>query len=85
MSLIPVAEAETREAELDAADAIIFGSPTYMGGVSAEFAKFKYGSVWVGPGLPGGFQPLQGPDQGSQPGIAAPDFRTINVLSQAHR
>ena len=41
VSLIPVAEAEAREAELDAADAIIFGSPTYMGGVSAEFAKFK--------------------------------------------
>ena len=40
-SLIPVAEAEAREAELDGADAIIFGSPTYMGGVSAEFAKFK--------------------------------------------
>ena len=40
-SLIPVGEAEAREAELDAADAIIFGSPTYMGGVSADFAKFK--------------------------------------------
>src|SRR5260370_34792315 len=41
ISLVPVAEAEARAAELDAADAIIFGSPTYMGGVSAEFAKFK--------------------------------------------
>jgi NAD(P)H dehydrogenase (quinone) len=41
VSLIPVAEAEARGAELDAADAIIFGSPTYMGGVSADFAKFK--------------------------------------------
>ena len=41
VSLIPVAEAEARQAELDGADAIIFGSPTYMGGVSAEFAKFK--------------------------------------------
>jgi multimeric flavodoxin WrbA len=40
-TLIPVGEAEGREAELDAADAIIFGSPTYMGGVSADFAKFK--------------------------------------------
>ena len=39
--LIPVADAEARAAELDAADAIIFGSPTYMGGLSAEFAKFK--------------------------------------------
>jgi NAD(P)H dehydrogenase (quinone) len=41
VSLIPVADAEARQAELDGADAIIFGSPTYMGGVSAEFAKFK--------------------------------------------
>src|SRR5262245_31628972 len=41
VSLIEVTEAEAREAELDVADAIIFGSPTYMGGVSAEFAKFK--------------------------------------------
>jgi NAD(P)H dehydrogenase (quinone) len=40
-SLIPVGDAEAREAELDAADAIIFGSPTYMGGVSADFARFK--------------------------------------------
>src|SRR4051812_11489539 len=39
--LIPTDEAEAREAELDGADAIIFGSPTYMGGVSADFAKFK--------------------------------------------
>jgi multimeric flavodoxin WrbA len=41
VNLIPAGEAEAREAELDAADAIIFGSPTYMGGVSADFAKFK--------------------------------------------
>ena len=41
VALIPVAEAEARAEELDRADAIIFGSPTYMGSVSAEFAKFK--------------------------------------------
>ena len=41
VSLIPVAEAEAREAELDGADAIIFGSPTYMGSVSADFARFE--------------------------------------------
>jgi multimeric flavodoxin WrbA len=40
-NLISVDQAEAREAELDAADAIVFGSPTYMGGVSADFAKFK--------------------------------------------
>jgi len=41
VTLIPVAEAEAREAELTAADAIIFGAPTYMGSLSADFAKFK--------------------------------------------
>jgi multimeric flavodoxin WrbA len=41
VSLVSVDEAEAREAELDQADAIIFGSPTYMGGISADFAKFK--------------------------------------------
>jgi NAD(P)H dehydrogenase (quinone) len=40
VSLLPVAEVETRQSELEAADAIIFGTPTYMGGPSAEFAKF---------------------------------------------
>jgi NAD(P)H dehydrogenase (quinone) len=40
-ALIPVTEAETREGELDRADAIVFGSPTYMGGVTADFARFK--------------------------------------------
>src|SRR5258708_28571536 len=41
VSLVPVAEAEARAAALDGADAIIFGSPTYTGGVSAEVAQFK--------------------------------------------
>ena len=41
VTLVPVADAEAHAATLDAADAIIFGSPTYMGGVSAEFARFK--------------------------------------------
>src|SRR5262249_46108373 len=92
-----------RQAELDTADAIIFGSPTYMGGVSAEFAKFKdwtskrwlegtwrnklaagftssaswngdkhntlyqlltlalqHGMVWIGLGLPGGYNHSKG-------------------------
>ncbi|HZQ02129.1 MAG TPA: flavodoxin family protein [Reyranella sp.] len=40
-ALVPVTDAEARAGELDAADAIVFGSPTYMGGVTAEFAKFK--------------------------------------------
>jgi multimeric flavodoxin WrbA len=34
--------------ELDAADAIVFGCPTYMGSVSAEFKRFmeSSGSIW---------------------------------------
>jgi NAD(P)H dehydrogenase (quinone) len=49
-SLVPTTEAEAREAELDGADAIVFGSPTYMGGVSADFAKFKdwTSKKWIG-------------------------------------
>jgi len=40
VALIPVAEAEARAAEIDAADAVIFGAPTYMGSVSAPFKTF---------------------------------------------
>jgi multimeric flavodoxin WrbA len=40
VSLIPVAEAEARAAEIDAADAVVFGAPTYMGSVSAPFKAF---------------------------------------------
>jgi len=47
--LIPVAEIEKHWRELDAADAIIFGAPTYMGGVSAPFKAFMDASsrVWL--------------------------------------
>jgi len=51
--LVPVAEAEARIAEISAADAIIFGAPTYMGSVSAPFKAFMdfsskawYGREW---------------------------------------
>jgi multimeric flavodoxin WrbA len=43
VALIPVAqlgESSSRWADLDAADAIIFGAPTYMGSVSAEMKRF---------------------------------------------
>ena len=53
VALIPVEEAEERLGELDAADAIIFGAPTYMGGASAKFRTFAemtskkwYGQAW---------------------------------------
>lgn len=40
---------------LKAADAIIFGSPTYMGGVAAQFKAFADGTaeVWYGRGFAG--------------------------------
>ena len=46
--LVPVESAEEHGAALAAADAIIFGSPTYMGGVSAPFKAFMDASskVW---------------------------------------
>ena len=48
VSLIPVEEYAARSAELDAADAIIFGAPTYMGSASAPFKAFMDASskVW---------------------------------------
>jgi len=53
VSLVPVEEYEARAAELDAADAIIFGAPTYMGSASAQFKAFMdassklwYGQAW---------------------------------------
>ena len=38
--LVPVAEADQHAADLAEARAIIFGSPTYMGTISADFKKF---------------------------------------------
>ena len=37
---VPVGEAEARMDEIDQADAVIMGCPTYMGTVSAEMKKF---------------------------------------------
>lgn len=49
VSSLPVEEAEARWSELDEADAIIFGAPTYMGSVSAPFKQFMDQSsrTWV--------------------------------------
>lgn len=44
VSLVPVAEVEQRWAELDAADALILGAPTYMGSLSAAFKAFMEAS-----------------------------------------
>lgn len=50
--LIPADEAEANTALLDGADAIVFGSPTYMGSVSAKFKEFMEWSskTWYGRG-----------------------------------
>ncbi len=47
--LISVADIAKHWQDLDAADAIIFGAPTYMGGVSAPFKGFMDASskVWM--------------------------------------
>ncbi len=43
-TLVPVAEALDRLPELDAADALVFGCPTYMGNVPAAFKAFMDGT-----------------------------------------
>ena len=48
--LVPVESAAQQWRDLDDADAIIFGTPTYMGGVSAPFKAFMDSSskIWAG-------------------------------------
>lgn len=50
--LISVTDIDKHWQDLDAADAIIFGAPTYMGGVSAPFKAFMDASskVWMAQG-----------------------------------
>ena len=47
--LVPVEEAEAHWKTLEASDAIVFGSPTYMGNVSGPFKTFMDASskVWL--------------------------------------
>lgn len=49
---VPVEEFDARQAELDAADAIVFGAPTYMGSVSAPFKTVMDASskIWYARG-----------------------------------
>ncbi|MGE0151371.1 MAG: flavodoxin family protein [Reyranellaceae bacterium] len=42
--LVPVEQADARLGELHAADAIVFGAPTYMGSASAPFKAFMDGT-----------------------------------------
>ncbi|MBR9972845.1 flavodoxin family protein [Magnetospirillum sulfuroxidans] len=50
--LVPVEDFEAKQALLDGADAIIFGSPTYMGSASAGFKTFMDATakIWYGRG-----------------------------------
>ena len=50
--LIPIEEFEAKQELADAADAIIFGSPTYMGAVSGPFKTFmdSTSNIWYGRG-----------------------------------
>ncbi|MCA3245944.1 MAG: flavodoxin family protein [Tagaea sp.] len=52
VDLVPVAEAEAKLETLNAADAIIFGSPTYMGDVSGPFKTWAdtTAKIWFGQG-----------------------------------
>lgn len=50
--LVPVEQAEARAEELNTADAIVFGAPTYMGSLSAQFKAFMDWSskIWAADG-----------------------------------
>lgn len=67
VDLVPVAEAEAKAGVLDAADAIVFGSPTYMGDVSGPFKTWAdtTAKVWFTQGwkdkLAAGFTNSSGP------------------------
>jgi NAD(P)H dehydrogenase (quinone) len=47
--LVPVEEVESRWADLEASDALVFGSPTYMGSVSGPFKTFMDATarIWL--------------------------------------
>jgi NAD(P)H dehydrogenase (quinone) len=83
--LVPVAEAEARIAEINAADAIIFGAPTYMGSVSAPFKAFMDFSsgVWFARGwkdkIAAGFT-----NSASQSGDKLNSLQQLSVFAAQH-
>jgi NAD(P)H dehydrogenase (quinone) len=83
--LIPVAEADKHWDDLAAADAIIFGAPTYMGSVSAGFKKFMddsskawFSSAWKDK-LAAGFT-----NSGSQSGDKLNSLVQLMVFANQH-
>lgn len=83
--LIPVAEAEARIDEINGADAIIFGAPTYLGSASAAFKGFmEYSSsIWFGQGwrnkLAAGFT-----TSGSQSGDKLGTLTQLSIFAAQH-
>jgi len=85
VQLISVDDIESHWETLDAADAIIFGSPTYMGGVSAQFKKFadESSKVWFARGwhdkIAAGFT-----NSSSQNGDKHSTLQQMQVLAAQH-
>ncbi len=83
--LIAVDEVDENWQTLGAADAIIFGSPTYMGAVSAPFKEFmeKSSKVWAEQGwkdkLAAGFT-----NSGSQNGAKLATLQQLAMLAAQH-
>ncbi|PJI37562.1 flavodoxin family protein [Ferrovibrio sp.] len=81
--LVPVAEAEARIAEITAADAIVFGAPTYMGSVSGPFktwmdATSKVWGQWNGK-LAAGFT-----NSASQSGDKLNTLQQLSIFAAQH-
>ncbi len=85
VALIPVAEAEARIDELNAADAVVFGTPTYLGSASAAFKGFMEFSskIWFAQGwkdkLAAGFT-----TSGSQSGDKLGTLTQLAVFAAQH-
>lgn len=81
--LVPVAEAEAQIEALNAADAIIFGSPTYMGSVSGPFKTWmdttsKVWGKWNGK-LAAGFT-----NSASQSGDKLNTLQQLSIFAMQH-
>ena len=83
--LVPVEEVDSRWEELKAADAIVFGSPTYMGCVSAPFKAIMDASsrIWAEQGwkdkLAAGFSNSMSPS-----GDKLNTLQTLAVFAAQH-
>lgn len=81
--LVPVSEADARIAEITAADAVVFGSPTYMGSVSGPFKTWmdttsKVWGKWDGK-LAAGFT-----NSASQSGDKLNTLQQLSIFAAQH-